>query len=98
LQVLEREKIPFQLIVGTSVGSLIGAMYAAEPNAFELEWKAYRIEDSDVFYFSLFSVKTGPVKGEAIQNYVRQNIKSKNIEDFKIPYIAIATDLIPVHW
>jgi NTE family protein len=37
LKVLEREGIPFDLIVGTSMGAIIGAAYAIEPNAALLE-------------------------------------------------------------
>jgi NTE family protein len=36
IRALEQEKIPIDLIVGTSVGSLIGALYAHEMNSFEL--------------------------------------------------------------
>lgn len=93
LRILEREKIPINLIVGTSVGSLIGALYAAEPNTFELEWKAFQLEEDDFFDISLFSAPTGPVKGEAIRDFVRKNVKKSRIEDFPIPYIAIAADL-----
>jgi NTE family protein len=93
LRVLEQEKIPIHLIVGTSVGSLIGALYASDPNTFELEWKAFQINKDDLFDFSLFAAATGPVKGEAIQSFVRNNIRYANIEQFPIPYIAIATDL-----
>ncbi|MFC1610216.1 patatin-like phospholipase family protein [Myxococcota bacterium] len=93
LRVLEQEKIPIDLIVGTSVGSLIGALYAADPNTFELEWKAFQIEQDDLFDFSLFAAKTGPVKGEAIQEFIRKNAKLLQIEDFKIRYIAVAADL-----
>ena len=44
IRVLEQEKIPIDLIVGTSVGSLIGALYAHELNSFELEWTAFTLE------------------------------------------------------
>jgi NTE family protein len=93
LRVLAEEKIPIKLIVGTSVGSLIGALYAAEPNVFELEWKAFKIEQDDLFDFSLFSATTGPVKGEAIQEFVKRSVSLTHIENFKIPYIAVAVDL-----
>ena len=93
LRVLEKEKIPIDLIVGASVGSLIGAIYAAEPNVFELEWKALRLEPDDMFDYSFFAAPMGPVKGEAIKKFVRVNISKPNIEDLKIPFIAVATDL-----
>jgi NTE family protein len=93
LRILEREKIPIHLIVGTSVGSLLGGLYAAEGNLFEIEWKAFKIEKSDLFDFSLFSATTGPVKGEAVQEFVKNNFPVLNIENFKIPFVAVAADL-----
>lgn len=93
LRVLEQEKIPIDLIVGTSVGSLIGALYAAQPNSFELEWTAFRIEKDDLFDFSIFSATTGAVKGEAVKDFMRRNSSQQKIEDFAVPFVAIATDL-----
>jgi len=94
LRVLEQEGVPVDLIVGTSVGSLIGALYAADPRSFELEWKAFKIEKDDLFDFSFFSATTGPVKGEAIREFVRSSIRQRNVEDLRIPFVAIATDLV----
>jgi NTE family protein len=39
LKVLERERIPLDLVVGTSIGALVGAAYAVEPDAKALENK-----------------------------------------------------------
>ena len=94
LRVLEQEGIPIDLIVGTSVGSLIGALYASEPRSFELEWKAFGIEKDDLFDFSFFAATTGPVKGDAIRAFVRKSIRQRNIEDLRVPFVAIATDLV----
>ena len=44
IRALEQEKIPIDMIVGTSVGSLIGAIYASDANSFELEWTAFSLE------------------------------------------------------
>ena len=49
IRVLEQEKIPISMIVGTSVGSFIGALYAADPNSLNLEWLAFSIEKEDIF-------------------------------------------------
>ncbi len=92
LRVLEQEKVPLAMVVGTSVGSLIGAMYAADPNAFELEWKAFQIDKEDLFDTSMFAT-AGLVKGEAIKEFVKANVKIPRIEQFKIPYVAVAADL-----
>ena len=44
IRILEQEKIPIHMIVGTSVGSLIGAIYASNPDSFQLEWATFKIE------------------------------------------------------
>jgi|WetSurMetagenome_2_1015567.scaffolds.fasta_scaffold38842_2 NTE family protein len=93
LRVLEQEKIPIDMIVGTSVGSLIGAMYASNPNSFELEWTSFTLEKDDIFDFSILSSATGPVKGEKLEKFVNAKVPVKNIEQFKVPFYAVATDL-----
>jgi NTE family protein len=93
LRVLEQEKIPIDMIVGTSVGSLIGAMYASNPNSFELEWTSFTLEKDDIFDFSILSSATGPVKGEKLEKFINAKVPVKNIEQFKVPFYAVATDL-----
>jgi len=53
IRVLEQEKIPISMTVGTSVGSLIGALYAADPSSLNLEWLAFSIEQEDIFDYSV---------------------------------------------
>jgi NTE family protein len=93
LRVLEQEKIPIDMIVGTSVGSLIGAMYASNPNSFELEWTSFTLEKDDIFDFSILSSATGPVKGEKLEKFVNAKIPVKNVEQLKVPFYAVAADL-----
>ena len=93
IRVLEQEKIPIDFIVGTSVGSLIGALYASHQNSFELEWTAFLLEKDDLFDFSIFSSKTGPVKGDKLEAFVKEHISKDRIELLPIPYYAVATDL-----
>lgn len=45
LKVLEREGIPIDLIVGTSIGALVGAAYAVNPDAFALERRVTEVLD-----------------------------------------------------
>jgi NTE family protein len=49
LKVLERENIPIHIITGTSIGSIIGAMYAIHPNAPEIEKRAREYVESKRF-------------------------------------------------
>ncbi|MCX8021681.1 MAG: patatin-like phospholipase family protein [Syntrophorhabdaceae bacterium] len=93
IRVLEQEKIPIHMIVGTSVGSLIGGLYAANPDSFQLEWLAFKIDKNDILDFSLMYSKMGPVQGVKLESFIEQNVKVKRIEDTKIPFFPVATDL-----
>jgi NTE family protein len=95
IRVLEQEKIPIDMIVGTSVGSLIGAIYASDLNSFELEWTAFSLERDHLFDYAILSAVTGmgPVKGDKLEEFVKSKVPVANIEDLKLPFAAVATDL-----
>lgn len=95
IRALEQEKIPVDLVVGTSVGSLIGAIYAHDRNSFELEWTAFALEKDDIFDYGLLNAFTGmgAAKGEKLESFVRSKVPVANIEELKIPFAAVATDL-----
>ncbi len=93
IRILEQEKIPIHMIVGTSVGSLIGGLYAANPNSFDLEWLAFKIDRGDILDFSIVYSKLGPVQGAKLEGFIDQNVKVKKVEDTKIPFTPVATDL-----
>jgi NTE family protein len=93
IRILEQEKIPISMIVGTSVGSLIGSMYAANPDSFQLEWLAFKIDRNDILDFSIVYSKLGPVQGVKLEAFLDQNVKVKKVEDTKIPFYPVATDL-----
>jgi NTE family protein len=95
LRVLEQEKIPIDLIVGTSVGSLIGALYAEDRNSFELEWTAFQLEKEDLLDYGVVNAVMGMsfASGDRFEQWVTAKLKVKKIEELKIPFAAVATDL-----
>jgi len=95
IRALEQEKIPIDLVVGTSVGSLIGAIYAADVSSFDLEWTAFQLEKDDLFDFGVMNAITGMgfAKGDKLETWVKGHIKTPNIENLKLPFAAVATDL-----
>jgi NTE family protein len=93
IRVLEQEKIPVDLVVGTSVGSLIGSLYAQHGNSFELEWTAFTLTKDDLLDYAILGATMGPVKGDRLEEFVKKNTKTANIEHFKIPFAAVAADL-----
>ena len=95
IRALEQEKIPIDLIVGTSVGSLIGAIYANDMNSMELEWTAFLLEKNNLFDYGMMTAITGmgAARGDRLEDFVKSKIPVVNIENLKIPFAAVATDL-----
>ncbi len=95
IRALEQEKIPVDMVVGTSVGSLIGALYASGRNSFELEWTAFTLEKDDIFDYGLMGAFTGMgvVKGDKLEAFVHAKVPQPDIENLRLPFAAVATDL-----
>jgi NTE family protein len=81
--------------VGTSAGSVVGALYAAGNNGFALQKLALKMDEAAISDWSVpfFSSSSGVLKGEALQNYVNKVVRNTPIEKLKIPFGAVATDL-----
>ncbi len=95
IKVLESQGIVPDIVVGTSAGSVVGALYAAGNNGFALQKIALRIDEAAISDWSVpfFAKVSGVLKGEAIQNYVNKIVRNLPIEQLKIPFGAVATDL-----
>lgn len=95
IKVLEAQGIVPDLVVGTSAGSLVGALYAAGNDGFALQKMAIEMDEAAISDWSvpLFSASSGVLKGEAIQAYVNRAVRGKPIEKLRLPFGAVATDL-----
>jgi NTE family protein len=101
LEVLEENDIPIDLIIGTSGGSIIGALYADNPSMKSLSNVIKKGGVKDFLVFSLLSgingmsnINTSFVDGSKGEKFLLENMHAKNFEDLKIPFIAVATDII----
>jgi NTE family protein len=95
IKALESQNIAPDIVVGTSAGSLVGALYAAGNGGFALHKLALDMEEAAISDWSvpLFAKVTGVLKGEAIQDYVNKTVNNVPLEKLKIPFGAVATDL-----
>ena len=92
LKVLEAQKVPIHMIVGTSAGSLVGSLYASGKTAFELQGIAMKMESDNIIDYDWKLWKGGLIKGEKIENFINENVHHSPIEKLKIRYYAVATD------
>lgn len=95
IKALESQGIVPDIVVGTSAGSVVGAMYAAGNNGFALQKLALEMDETTISDWSLpfFSKSSGVLKGDALQLYVNKMVGQTPIEKLKKPFGAVATDL-----
>jgi NTE family protein len=91
IKILESNKVPIHMIVGTSAGSFVGSLYAYGFNAFELQKLSFGIERDDIIDFTL--PDNGFIKGEKLESYINRVVNNTTIEKLRIPFYAVATDL-----
>ncbi len=92
---LEKNNISIDYIAGTSIGSVVGGLYALTKDIKMIEDLAYSKGYKDMFdAFFDPSLKSSVFKGERVLDLLDGYIgKGTLIQDTKIPFAAIATDL-----
>lgn len=93
IQELERQGIRPDLVVGTSAGSLVAALYASGMDATALERAALSMDEATLTDWMLPIVSRGVLRGEALARYVRQAVGGRLIQDMALPLGVLATDL-----
>ena len=91
IKVLEAQGINPDIIVGTSAGAVVGALYAAGNSGFELQKLAHKLDESKLADWSL--PDRGVLKGEGLQKFVNDAVAQRPIESLKKPFAVVATDL-----
>uniref|UniRef100_A0A7N8XR71 lysophospholipase n=1 Tax=Mastacembelus armatus TaxID=205130 RepID=A0A7N8XR71_9TELE len=89
--------IPVDLIGGTSIGSLMGALYAEDRSHSRMRVRAkeWAMEMTSVFkkVLDLTYPVTSMFSGATFNSSISNVFKSKQIEDLWIPYFNITTDI-----
>lgn len=93
IEELERRGYRITSIAGTSIGSLVGGIYAAGKLSEIKEW-LFSLDAWKVFDLIDISIsKNHLVKGDKVIGAIKEIVPDINIEDLNIPYRAIAADL-----
>jgi len=91
IKVLEAQGIVPDIVVGTSAGAVVGALYAAGNSGFELQKLSFKLDESKISDWSV--PDRGVLKGEALQQFVNDAVAQRPIEGLKKPFAVVATDL-----
>ncbi|MBW1979337.1 MAG: patatin-like phospholipase family protein, partial [Deltaproteobacteria bacterium] len=94
IKALAEAGVHIDYVAGTSIGAVVGAVYASgriaalENVVLNLDWKKV------VNLFDVVFPKSGLIDGNKIAEFLRSNIGGgKNIEDLSLPFCAVSTDL-----
>jgi NTE family protein len=90
IKALEAAGVQVDIVVGSSSGSVVAALYAGGNDARALETMALGIADRDLIDFTLFG--PGRVQGSALQDYVNKALDNRSIEALGRPFAVIATE------
>ncbi|KUJ96750.1 MAG: Putative NTE family protein RssA [Desulfonauticus sp. 38_4375] len=93
LETLEEAGISFDYVAGTSIGALVGAVYAAgalkefKQDILEMDWKKV------LFMLDLVFPRNGLLDGKKVISFLKKYLPQENIEDLPVPFAAVSTDI-----
>jgi NTE family protein len=97
IRALSRHGIEPDVIVGTSIGAVVGGVHLAGKSE-ELETWAKSLTRLRMISYMDFRVRNGGmIGGRHLVDALRQNVGEIRIEDLGIPFAAVATDLVTGH-
>jgi len=102
IKALEAQGISADIVVGTSAGSVVGALYAAGLNGFQIQELSMNMEEDQILDGSgmyqcvvetVVSNKRGCIKGQALQDFINRNVHGLPMEKLNKTFAAVATNL-----
>jgi NTE family protein len=91
IKALEAQGIVPDLIVGTSAGSVVAAIYAGGASGFELQKFALDMDDKTITDWTV--PDRGFIRGEALQNYINKHLSNRPMDTLPRRLAVVATDL-----
>lgn len=92
IDVLQKHRIPIDMIIGTSMGAIIGAVVACGGKISDIERIAGEMKTRQLFDFNL-NLK-GVFSGKSVLKFLKREIPDIDQKNTKIPFYCNAVDLI----
>ena len=95
IKALEAQGIRPDIVVGSSAGSVIAALFASGATGNDLNRLALSLDEATIADWGLpFAGRFGGlIKGDALQNMINREVQNKSIEQMRIPLGVVATEL-----
>jgi NTE family protein len=91
LQVLEREQVPIDLVVGTSMGGIVGALFALGVTPQELADQLHEVRDTSIIHVKRWS---STARQRMLRELLADPLAGKTFADLKIPAVLTAVDMV----
>ena len=91
IKAFEEYGLSFDYVAGTSAGSIVGAFYCAGYNYEQMFKVAKKMDIKDIRTNKIVFM---PSKSDGIEKVFTDELGDINIEDLKIPFSAVAVDII----
>lgn len=91
IKALQAHGIEADIVVGTSVGSAVGALYAAGLDGFDLQEVSIPMKEGEIVDWSW--PRRGLFTGKPLEEFVNRMVEQRPIERFRRTFAAVATDL-----
>jgi NTE family protein len=92
IEELEAMGVRPQVVAGTSIGALVGAVYVSGQLAEFSEW-VRQLTPRNVFSLMDLTFSGGVIKGERLFSVFTDNHRNPNIEDLEQRYVSVATEM-----
>lgn len=95
LKVLEREGVPIECLAGTSMGGIVGAVYAAGLSAEAIEAEALRMSRTRqlITLVDRSVLRRGLLSGQKVMDYLARWLGEMTFDDLRLPLALVAADL-----
>lgn len=93
IEELEKAGIPFDVIIGCSAGSMVGAMYADSLDVQYVKSLLEPMRCESLLNISLWAGRYGISQGDAMYRVLDECLVANTFEELKIPFLCVATDL-----
>lgn len=93
LEALAEDELFPEVVTGTSIGAIIGAVYACD-RLEEIKSVALSIDVKTMLYeFVDMGGRSGMIDGNKLSEFIRSHIQTAMIEDLRVPFACVAADV-----
>lgn len=93
IEALEEQGFEICAVTGSSIGAVVGGMYCSGHLQDYKNWLLTLSKTSVLRLFDLTITTKGFVKGQKVYNRLKSFTGNRNIEEFAIPFTAVATNI-----